>query len=380
MRTLWWIVIVIVLVIAGRRLYRWWRPVTHSFWNKQPVSRDYAKQGIVSTEKQPALDPIDTTLSVVALYTDTLRSREQLSNFLRHHFIRGYQYSTDFLNWAVGTGNAAHCFKIEKTHYRNDSMQVSPLLGSISVKDIPLVIAGQPLRMGYVDYLAVHSGHRNKRLAPTLISHVAAIETYETFIFKIEDTPLPFETACSFRYYSYFHDNTAPDWTLPQGFRVLPLDEGLLSVTRDYLADKSRGFTLYADYSEEEFGYWFLPRDGVVSSWVVLDTKADGDMRMVGFWSYYHYASESPFHKEPLPMCEVTLFVAETTQIVTVAQQMILESYRQKIGCLVCPDIGYNADFVHELNFIQNKACHYQLYNYGVGRSLEPREVLWNPV
>jgi len=79
-------------------------------------------------------------------------------------------------------------------------------------------------------------------------------------------------------------------------------------------------------------------------------------------------------------MCEVTLFVADTDHTLVSSQQMLFQSYQQGIECLVCPDIGYNGDFIHLLPFIPNKPCHFQLYNYGVGRSLEPREVLFNPV
>lgn len=369
MQTIWWIVIIIIAFIILKRVYRYFRPKRHSFWGKQPVSRDSTQKGVISTTRLPAVPPTDPHLHVYHMPIDTTRSRSSLGAFLKSNFIKGYIYTPDFLAWALGNSHRGkdYTFAIRK--------QSEPLaiIGSISVKDFSVVLDGNRQRMGYVDYLAVHSDYRKQGLAPCLISKVVESTPIDTFLFKIEDTPLPFESTCTFQYYSYFHDMNPPTYQLPSHLKCVHLGEGHLEEALDYLTRRSQGYALYAEYTLDEFRYWFLPRPGVLATYITIDSST-GDV--VGLFSYFLFHTEVSFNSTPLAMAEVSLFLAEDASVV--GKQLILASYRDRIDCLVCPNIGMNTEFLNELPFIPNKSCHIQLYNYGMGRSLEANEVLLN--
>ena len=229
--------------------------------------------------------------------------------------------------------------------------------------------------MGYVDYLAVHKSYRGKRLATALISKV--VETYplETFLFKIEDTPLPFDAVCKFRYYVYSIKSTNDYRQLIDGNSVwMPLTDKYLELVYQYYGVECKKFSYHQTYTKESFRAWFSPVDRILYSYVKIKNG-----EVIGFASYFCIHMKDgflTFNKQSARIAELLVFLSD--DITNDLKQLLQLVGTHGIDYFVVTNLGKNKIFIDRLEFIPAKRCYLQMYNYGTRRPIDPSDVLIN--
>lgn len=360
-----------VVYLLAKYLVKKWIPQTHRFWDKQPVSRSYSKQGVLVTQKLP---PINTP-PFTAIHLDPVQTQscEKLTTFLNKHFIRGYRYTPEFIQWAFSHTPADNTCLVNPTNQK--------IVGTISGKDMDISIMGKRQVMTYVDYLAVDKSLRGKRLATGLISRLTSSTRRSSCIFKVESEPLPFDYVCRFRYYSY-HLNSSNSFTelatsnTPR-HPIHPLRERDIPDAYRFYLEQSQAFTLSGQYTQNDFQRWFLPRNNLV--YTFIRRNSDGVLTFLASFFRCDFVMESFWgsQSKPIPMAELLFLLSEDK--LTDAKELLREA--KKTGCeyFVCPNTGKNTVFMDRLSFYGGKSCYLQLYNYGTTRELHPSEVLFNP-
>jgi hypothetical protein len=363
--------IIAVIYLVLKYLYKRLVPKKHMFWDKQPVSRNYSHHGIIISHKLP---PIPTPpFNPLHLDPNKKDQCKLLTSFLNKHFIRGYYYTPEFIQWAFSP-LAEHNTCLVNTKDKQ-------LVGTIAGKDVDISIMGQRQGMCYVDYLAVNKSLRGKRIATGLISRLTSKTKQSSCIFKIESNPLPFDHICRFRYYSYNlnNSNISEELTVSHKHQLPlhPMSERDLPDAHRFYTEKSHTFVLSAQYSKDEFRRWFLPRENLVHTF--LRRNVNGEITCLASFFRCDFMIESFWGSKSKPMAMVELLFLLSDDKLNDAKELLLEA--KKLGCeyFVAPNTGKNTLFIDRLSFFGGKYCYLQLYNYGTTRKLQPGEVLFNP-
>jgi hypothetical protein len=361
-----------ILYLILRYFYKRFFPQKHAFWDKQPVSRNYSQGGLLTNKRLPEV-PMPQLVSH-NIDISNLEQRLRVTEFLNNHFIRGYQYTPEFISWAFSNQNHDNLSFLDPRDRR--------LVGTIAGKSIDLVVSGQREAMSYIDYLAVHRKYRSRRIATGLISRMTANNPHTKFIFKIESQPLPFDHVCRFRYYSYHLKGSIAQQELPrqesmEPHPLHPLTEKDLPDAYRYYTEQSHAFSLSAQYTQETFRRWFYPRKDIVYTFVRRDGNGQITCLASFFMCNFVMTSFWGSSSKPIPMGELMFLVGDNK----VSDAKLLLKEAQRLGCeyFVCPNTGKNTVFIDRLTFYAGKQCYLQFYNYGTTREFHPSEVLFNP-
>ncbi len=363
-----YLVITLLVIVVIIYLYQYLKRerTPHHFWDLQPVSRNFRRAGILSKTRLAAIQLPD--FITVTFKIDDPKINLGIVEFIDQHFLKGYHYTLPYLSWSLA-----------KTPYSNIALLTrdqKKIVGTISTKEVSLVITGTQINMGYVDYLAVHKSYRGKRLATALISKVVESYPLETFLFKIEETPLPFDAVCKFRYYVYNLKSLATSAPQPNNKPTdwLPLDISNIELAYQYYQTECRKFRYYQTYTMESFRNWFLPVDKILYSYVKLH-----DNRVTGFASYFCIDMKDgflTFNKQTTRIAESLVFLSDN---ITDDVKSLLEMTKSLgLDYFVVTNLGKNRVFIDRMSFIPAKRCYLQMYNYGTRGPLDPSEVLIN--
>ena len=335
----------------------------HAFWDKQPVSRNYNKAGIISSKRLDSVK-IDTCQLVNFNMTDP-KINKQVVEFIRHHFLKGYQYSLTFLQWSISKDSKDLLALVNRSPRQ--------LIGTIACRPIHLTFGSEMIKTGYVDYLAVHSDFRGKRLATTLISKLVDTNPLDCFLFKIESTLLPFDYLCKFRYYvlnlSSYREVIYPrpevEWH--------PVTTSNINLCYNYYEQMSQAFKMYQTYSPDDFREWFLPREEIVYSFVRIR-----DGMAIAFASFFQNRVGGSYWGKNKTVTTVELTVLLSDDVTLDLKHLI--TFIIKIGAeyLVTTNLGKNRIFIDRLPFIPAKRCYLQMYNYGTLNIYSPNDILLN--
>jgi glycylpeptide N-tetradecanoyltransferase len=123
-------------------------------------------------------------------------------------------------------------------------------------------------------------------------------------------------------------------------------------------------FKLAIVFSEEEFAHWLLPREGVVSSYVVVK---EGSGEVTDFCSYYHLHSSvlgNPKHS--------TLFagysfynVATTVDLTELMRDCLIMAKNEGLDVFNALNLMENDRFLHDLKFgMGDGNLQYYIYNW----------------
>ena len=267
-----------------------------------PSGRDTLPEGPIET---PSLDSIRTTpynmppgFTWGPVPVTEPESLLELYKLLTHNYVEDddalfrFDYSPEFLVWALTPPGWRTDFLVGV--YNNSKQK--KLVAFISGVPTTMQIHGQAVPVVEINFLCVHKKLRSKRLAPVLIKEITRRANLQG-IFQAVYTagtvlPVPVSSA------RYYHRSLHPKKLVSVGFSRLP-PNGRLTLARmckmyqlpatpvalpqlrpmtaadvpqvtkllqDYFAQNQ--FAMHVQYTPEEVAHWFLPRPGVMDSYV----------------------------------------------------------------------------------------------------------------
>jgi len=367
---------------------------TYQFWDTQPVpkfderitsneaieedkpaeeirSEPYSLPGGFHWETLDINDPIQLTELYTLLNENYVEDDDNMFRF---------DYSSEFLKWALqppGWIKEWHCgVRVTKN---------SKLIGFISAVPAHIKIYDAEKKLVEINFLCVHKKLRSKRVAPVLIREITR-RVNLTGIFQAVFTagvvlPKPIAT-CRYWHrslnprklievkFSHLSRNmtmqrTLKLYKLPEqpkvaGFRrFTPAD---VSEAHKLLQRYLKKFDLSPSFTEEEFRHWFIPRPGIVDTYVV-----ENDGEITDFVSYYTLPStvmHHPVHKT-LKAAYSFYNVSSKTPWVDLMQDTLTAAKNKGFDVFNALDLMDNKEFLEKLKFgIGDGTLQYYLYNW----------------
>lgn len=291
-----------------------------------------------------------------------------------------FDYSPDFLNWSlkpVGWLKEWHAgVRVEKNN---------KLVGFISAVPAEMKVHEKTKKMVEINFLCVHKKLRSKRVAPVLIKEITRRVNMKG-IFQACYTAgviLPSPVGkCRYWHrslnpkklievrFSHLQRNmtmqrTIKLYRLPEqpktpGFRKLVEDDcpAVAKLLNDYLAK----FKLRPTYTKDEFKHWFLPREGVIDSFVVENNGVITD-----FGSFYHLPSTIMNNSQYnlLKAAYSYYNVATKTPINDLMNDLLISAKNIGMDVFNALDLMENVDFLENLKFgIGDGNLQYYIYNW----------------
>lgn len=311
--------------------------------------------------------------------------RLELYNLLAQNYVEDddalfrFDYSADFLVWALTPPDYDPNFV-----FGVRSTSSHKLVAFISGVPTHVQVYEQRLPVVEINFLCVHKKLRSKRLAPVLIKEVTR-RVNLTGIYQAVYTagtvlPVPVSSA------RYQHRSLnprklvnigfsrlstkmtmarmmktykLPDETQTEGLRPMELEDvnGVHTLLTRYL----KKFHLRILFTPDEVAHWMLPREGVISSFVV----DSGNGVITDFVSFYHLPSSVLKKNETLHAAYSFYNVAASVPWVQLMKDALILAKRQGSDVFNALNLMDNDEFLEALKFgMGDGDLHYYVYNW----------------
>lgn len=380
----------------------------HVFWDTQPVPKINAAVESTANEAIEPDKPISEIkqdpypLPAAFEWTDTDIDDDgilkQVYTLLNENYVEDddnmfrFDYSQEFLRWALKPPGFRREWHLGVRVKANKK-----LVGYITAIPAHLRVEGKVVPLVEINFLCVHKNLRDKRLAPVLIKEITR-RVNVTGIFQAVYTagiviPKPV-TKCR-----YWHRSLNPKKLIAVGFSQLgprmtlsrviklyqlpettqtpgvrPLEprdvEAAWTLVENYL----KKYRLAPTFSKDEFGHWFLSRDGVVNSFVVEDPASKA---ITDFISFYTLPSSVLNNKQYNSLKAAYSFynVAAKTPLKQLMLDALILAKKLDFDVFNCLDIFENESFLKDLKFgIGDGNLQYYMYNW-VTPEKKPSEI-----
>jgi len=355
-----------------------------SFWSTQPVPQTKKDLNEPNPTKPPNQNQNPTTLPPGYEWcTCDITSPTQLDEIymlLKDQYVEDGSgkfrlcYTKDFLRWAL-----------QPPHYIQDlylGLKVmGVLVGFICAIPINISVRGTTLHVAEINFLCVRKELRNHKLAPLLITEITR-RAHTHHIFQAIYTagvelPTPFGVC---KYYHRLLDvkklvdagftslnsrMTIPRATklyqLPSQTPLKPLEKKDCDQARILLQAHLSTFQIYPIFTPEEFEHWFLPRPGVVYSYV--------DEGMTTFGSFYSLPLSVLQQNKQLPISYLWYTTPNTTK------DLLILAKKEGFAAFNAMDNLHTAVQLKELKFEPGTGVlNYYLFGWRAGE-FKPEEV-----
>ena len=298
-----------------------------------------------------------------------------------------FDYSADFIQWAVGAGSVGLSDWTVGVRVKASGR----LVGFISAVPCQMLLSsdsvGKSIKVAEVNFLCVHKKLRSKRLAPVLIREITrrvnlkkiwqAVYTAGSLL------PTPIAGA------QYYHRALNLKKLVDIGFMGIPSHSSLArevklqklpetmilgfkkmekkhckqvhALLREYL----KKFPVHPEFTHEETAHWLLPREGVVSTWVL-----EKDSKVTDFISYYSLPSSVLKQIDPTKLKAAYLFYhsANSVSLEILINQALLLAIDEGYDVFNALDIMDNQSVFGSLKFGKGDGLlHYYAYNWRIG-------------
>lgn len=369
----------------------------HKFWNKQPVPQDgseTSEHGPLDVEK--TVDEVRATpLNLPGLYewVDVDMSNpadvDDLYNLLNLNYVEDddnmfrFDYSRDFLQWALtppGYLRQWHtCVRVKSS---------KKLVAFISAIPADVLAYDKKIPMVEINFLCIHKKLRNKRLAPVLIREITrrvnrenrwqAVYTAGVVLPKpVGRTRYWHRSINPKKLISVGFSHLAPHLTMSATMKLYRLPDstavpGLRQMeerdcekTRILLQNFLNKFDLRVNYSLDEFKHWFMPREGVIYSYVVEDPETKEITDMISFYSLPSTIIGHDTYKS-LNAAYSFYNVATSQPWKVLMKDALVLARNEGFDVFNALDVMENTTFFKELKFgIGDGNLQYYLYNWG---------------
>ncbi|XP_046979481.1 glycylpeptide N-tetradecanoyltransferase 2-like [Schistocerca americana] len=366
----------------------------YTFWNTQPVPKineSVTCSGPIEADKRVA-EIRQTPFSLPEGFRwDTLNLSDptvlqELYTLLNENYVEDndcmfrFDYPPEFLKWALQPPNWKRDW-----HCGVRVMKNNRLVGFISAIPAKLRVYDQSLSMVEINFLCVHKKLRSKRVAPVLIREITR-RVNLCGIFQAVYTagvilPKPVGT-CRYWHrslnpkklievkFSHLKRNMTmqrtlklyrlPDSTKTRGFRQLTAADS--SSAHILLNQYLSRFELAPVFSHEEFCHWFLPRPGVIDSFVV--EKNDKITDFVSYYSLPSTVMHHPTHKT-LKAAYSFYNVSSETPWLELMTDALVTAKNSGFDVFNSLDVMDNKQFLEALKFGEGDGkLQYYLYNW----------------
>mmetsp|Transcript_15882 Transcript_15882/g.40499 ORF Transcript_15882/g.40499 Transcript_15882/m.40499 type:complete len:417 (-) Transcript_15882:103-1353(-) len=383
----------------------------HTFWETQPVKQFkeeddenveegpvYQKLGVSEVKKEPY--KLHESFSWCECEISDPQSVEEVYTLLSENYVEDddnmfrFNYSPEFLSWALQPPGFKKFWHLGVRVKKSDK-----LVAFISAIPAKIRASDKVVEMVEINFLCVHKKLRSKRLAPVLIREI----TRRVNLFNIWQAsytagiiiPTPVATC------RYFHRSLNPKKLIDIGFSKLgrrmtlsrtiklhklpaaPSTSGLRKMKKEDTAQVLKLLTEYLQQfdlactfeSEDEIAHWFLPRNNVISSYVVESEETGEVTDMMSFYSLPSTIIGNEHHKE-LRAAFSYYNIARTVPLKNLMEDALICARDENFDVFNALDIMENAQFMRELKFgIGDGHLQYYLYNWKMTKSLKPNEV-----
>lgn len=370
----------------------------HDFWDTQPVPKAGIglgkDEGEIEKGKLEEVRQEPYNLPEGYRWADVdLSDEEQLNEvyeLLRDHYVEDsdhmfrFDYQKEFLQWALMPPKQYPDWVCGVRGGKKDR-----LFGFITGIPVKLRIKGKQIKMTEINFLCVHKKIRKHRLAPVLIKEITrrthiknmwqAIYTAGIII------PRPMAEC------TYFHRNLNTKKLLDIGFSSVPYGRAksmhikLLNLPKTTTIENLRpmqkkdtkkvqalleeylqNFELSFHFNKDEINHFFLPRDKVMYSYVVVDPETD---EITDFLSYYSLPSTIIDNKKykTLHAAFCYYIVPKKHTITELMRNALILAKNDKFDVFNALDIMNNKETFEELHFgMGNGNLYYYLYNWNL--------------
>ncbi|KAL5006489.1 hypothetical protein ScPMuIL_015295 [Solemya velum] len=366
----------------------------YQFWETQPVPKLNEKvtcnEAIEEDKEQDDIRP-DCYSLPAGFKWDTLDIGDplilkELYTLLNENYVEDddnmfrFDYSPEFLQWALqppGWLKEWHCgVRVTKN---------GKLVGFISAVPANIKVYDKEKYMVEINFLCVHKRLRSKRVAPVLIREITR-RVNQRKLFQAVYTAgvvLPRPVACC----RYWHRSLNPRklieikfshlsrnmtmqrtlklYKLPEspkntGFRPFtPADvKDVFNLMRTYL----KKFDLAPVFTEDEFRHWFIPRYGIIDSFVV-----ENDGVVTDFVSFYTLPSTVMHHPQHKTLKAAYSFynVCTKSTWLDLMNDALITAKNMGFDVFNALDLMENKEYLEELKFgIGDGNLQYYLYNW----------------
>uniref|UniRef100_K3X2Q7 Glycylpeptide N-tetradecanoyltransferase n=1 Tax=Globisporangium ultimum (strain ATCC 200006 / CBS 805.95 / DAOM BR144) TaxID=431595 RepID=K3X2Q7_GLOUD len=293
-----------------------------------------------------------------------------------------FDYSVNFLKWAL-TPPGYH----KDWHIAVRNQKTNKLMAFISAIPVKTRVYEHTMEMAEVNFLCVHKKLRTKRLAPVLIKEVTRKVNLKNVWQAVytAGVVLPMPVAeCR-----YFHRSLNPKKLIDVGFSRLPPRLTMTRTIKMYKLPESpvtpgfrqmqkkdvaqvaallktylTKFDLVPHYDQHDVAHWMLPRDGVISSYVVENPETH---KVTDFCSFYHLPSTiigNPKYKM-LNAAYSFYNVATSVKLTELMQDALIMAKKTDFDVFNALSLMDNAEFLQELKFGAGDGdLMYYLYNW----------------
>ncbi|KAJ2037295.1 glycylpeptide N-tetradecanoyltransferase [Coemansia sp. RSA 376] len=299
------------------------KTAVHEFWSTQPVPKSsevVVADGPLHPPLAPELipkepHPLPEGMEWCLVDINSPHEMSEFHDLLLNNYVEDadsmfrFNYSLEFLRWALlppGFNKDWH------VGVRDSASQ--KLIAFISGIPVDIMVRDKTIRMAEINFLCLHKDMRSQRMAPLLIKEVTR-RVHLVGIFQAVYTagrllPKPVSTC------RYFHRSLNPKKLMDTGFSqkldgpqlaklvsslrlpILTAIPGLRAMRKGDVPQvrkllnrhlKTRYDVLPVFRTDAEIAHWFLPREGVISTYVVDDPESPG--KLSDFVSFYSLAS-----------------------------------------------------------------------------------------
>jgi len=365
-----------------------------AFWNTQPVPKfdeEITDEDMGPIEgkrdnvrKEPYSLPNGFEWDTVDI--NNKKDLEELYNLLNENYVEDddnmfrFDYSPEFLRWALTPpGWKTPWLCAVRAASKNKKM-----VGFISAIPATIQVKNVKTQMVEINFLCVHKRLRSKRLAPTLIREITRRVNLEG-IFQACYTagvviPKPVGTA------RYHHRSLNPKKLVDIQFSSLTKNQTMNRLVRlmkvpeqtsipglrpmvasdskkacELLCNYLSKFNLAPTYTEEEFNHWFMPRKGVVTTYVVENAEKE----ITDFASFYSLPSTVVNHKQYQSLYAAYSFYNVSQRLTKLMRDMLTIAKRNDFDVFNALDLMDNKEFLKELKFGEGDGnLNYYLYNW----------------
>jgi len=380
----------------------------HDFWNKQPVvmpgkqvseafnnpiHEDLKPENV---PKEPVPLPTGYTWTTVDIADAT--QLQEMFKLLEDNYVEDddnmfrFDYATEFLLWALQVPGAFPKWNVGIRDVRKEiegTPLYNQLVGVITGIPVTIRIHDRVVRMAEINFLCVHKNLRSLKLAPMLIQEVTR-QVHLCGMFQAVYTagitlPTPFTEA------RYYHRSLNPKKLVEVGFSGLSRTMTIARAVKLYRVDEKTSlpglrpmeakdvagvhklltqylakFDVAPIFTVEEVEHYFLPRRGVMNSYVVEDPATHA---LTAFGSFYSLPSSILSNPKYKRLNAAYLYYCVNTRgpISAVVSDLLVLAKKQQFDVFNCLALMDNASFLQDLKFGPGDGTlHYYFFNWAM--------------